>query len=248
MQVIATELPLFSEFGRLPKDASSWIAKLLDLNIVELRGQMTDCPERLSTGATLIISVEVFILHTAFNQISPSRDDDVPRHLWGEGLETVDEANLRQRKASLLKLFSVLGLRPEYGVDASKNAHIDMDLRDEALSSAKKGSKKKMTTEIVGDGEEIEVEEGDDISKNELDMIYKKHALIFASAMLLTFTRGRNRMTRRWQCLKPLRLSLSLCAAIKSKPFGGCTHSKLAKMITFDLPLCIHFGASAFSS
>ncbi len=59
---------IFVEFGRLPQDVSSWVAKLLDLGtftlynirgrlhvspgIVELRGKMTDCPERLSTGAS----------------------------------------------------------------------------------------------------------------------------------------------------------------------------------------------------
>jgi DNA repair protein RAD5 len=33
-------------------------------------------------------------------------------------------------------------------------------------------------TEIVGDGEEIEVDDGEDLSENDLDMIYKVRCLL----------------------------------------------------------------------
>ncbi|KAJ6601311.1 DNA repair protein RAD5 [Mycena vulgaris] len=159
------------EFGRLPQDVSSWMAKLLDLGIVEFRGKMMDCPEKLSTGATLIITADVYMLPTAFKPANVEADDK-PSVMFSEGVETLDEQTLRERKASILKLFDVLGLRPQAGANFVGRKS-DEQIHEEALKKMAQHKPKKVT-EIVGDGEEIEVEEGEELTENDLDMIYQK--------------------------------------------------------------------------
>ncbi|KAJ7103027.1 RAD5-like protein [Mycena belliarum] len=160
------------EFGRLPQDVSSWMAKLLDLGIVEFRGKMLDCPEKLSTGATLIVTADVYMLPGAFKPSNPDTDGNKATVMFSEGTETLDEQTLRERKASILKLFDVIGLRPHAGANfvGSKS---DEDIAEEALKKMASRKSKKVT-EIVGDDEEIEVEEEEELSENDLDMIYQK--------------------------------------------------------------------------
>jgi len=69
-------------------------------------------------------------------------------------------------------LFDVIGLKPQAG--ASINGRRAEDgLQEEVLKQlAKKKSKK--VTEVVGDGEEIEVDDAEDLSKNEIDAIYRR--------------------------------------------------------------------------
>ncbi|KAJ7070484.1 DNA repair protein RAD5 [Mycena amicta] len=159
------------EFGRLPEAISSWVARLLDLGIVEFRGQMIDCPDKLSTGCTLVISTSVYILPTAFQ---PSNIDtkERPPVMFSEGAETLDEQLLRERKASILKLFEELNIRPVAGANFSQRKS-DEQIRDEATKKMEQHKGKKIT-EVVGDGEEIEVEEGEELTDNDLAMIYQK--------------------------------------------------------------------------
>lgn len=132
---------------------------------------MMDCPEKLSTGATLIITADVYMLSAAFKP-SNSDADDGPTSMFSEGAETIDEQMLRERKASILKLFDVLGLRPQAGANFVGRKS-DEEIHEEAMKKMAQRKSKKVT-EIVGDGEEIEVEEGEELSANDLDMIYQK--------------------------------------------------------------------------
>ncbi|KAJ6520356.1 RAD5-like protein [Mycena sanguinolenta] len=159
------------EFGRLPQDVSSWLAKLLDLGIVEFRGKMMECPAKLSTGATLIVTADVYMLPTAFKP-SNFEADQKPTVMFSEGAETLDEQMLRERKASILKLFDVLNLRPQAGANFS-GSKTDEEIHEEAMKKIAQRKSKKVT-EIVGDGEEIEVDDGEELSENDLDTIYKK--------------------------------------------------------------------------
>jgi DNA repair protein RAD5 len=69
-------------------------------------------------------------------------------------------------------LFDVIGLKPQAGASV-EGRRADERLHEEALEQlAKKKSKK--VTEVVGDGEEIEVDDAEDLSKNEIDAIYKR--------------------------------------------------------------------------
>ncbi|KAJ3731911.1 DNA repair protein RAD5 [Lentinula guzmanii] len=161
------------EFGRLPQEVAWWTSKLLDLGIIELHGKMTDCPSKLSTGANLIVSVDVYLLRTAFIPVNTTGGDDRSRAMFGEGLETDEEKSLRERKSAILKLFEVVGLRPQAGVtDDRRKSEREVQENDSQRVQASRKLKKHV--EIVGDDEEIEVEDGEDLSKSDLDIIYKR--------------------------------------------------------------------------
>ncbi|KAG6846037.1 hypothetical protein H0H87_006401 [Tephrocybe sp. NHM501043] len=160
-----------TEFGRLPTDVSWWVSKLLDLGIVEFRGMMTDCPDKLTIGASLIVTIQVYILASAFKSPTILNTDDQPMTMFGEGQETLDEKTLRERKEAVLRLFDVIGLKPQAG--ANVRAPNDEAKIQETLSRIAKHKSKKVT-EIVGDNEEIEVDDAEDLSKNDIDAIYKR--------------------------------------------------------------------------
>lgn len=159
------------EFGRLPQDVSSWVAKLLDLGIVELRGKMTDCPERLSTGASLIVTIDVYMLPAAFVPVGRITSEDRSTLHFGEGSETQGELDLRERKSAILRMFDVLGLKPQAEA-IQRGGKREGELHQNV--PAQPGKQKVKAKEIVGDGEEVEVEEEESLSKNDLDMIYEK--------------------------------------------------------------------------
>ncbi|KAJ3518013.1 hypothetical protein NLJ89_g135 [Agrocybe chaxingu] len=163
------------EFGRLPTEVSWWIAKLLELDMVEMRGIMTDCPEKLTTGVSLIVTLHIYLLAGAFKPLTTSgKDEDHVSFGFNEGFETEDEVHLRERKNATVKLFDVLGLKPQTGA-RSKGKRPQGKIQEESL---KRRSGKKVK-EIVGDGEEIEVDDGEDLSNNDIDAIYTKQLPLF---------------------------------------------------------------------
>lgn len=149
---------------------------------------MIDCPEALYSGSDLIVSLSVYIRGSAFQSPNTS-SDDTRKVIFNEGQETLDEQTLRERKSSLLRLFDAVGLKPQSGNDFSKLQNGgDMELKEEAVKNMKQGNAEKSSktpkTEFVGDGEEVEVEDGEDLSDNELVMIYRKLAgLLFKHEM-----------------------------------------------------------------
>ncbi|KAI0095220.1 SNF2 family N-terminal domain-containing protein [Irpex rosettiformis] len=166
------------EFGRLPLDVATWVSRLLDLDIVDFRGStMIDCPPTLHSGAEVIVSLSVHLKAAAFMRHTISSSQQ-PRHMFNEGQETEAEQNLRQRKAALTHLFEVLDLHPiargsisrsVRGLNKEDLALLTKD--DRKFQKSAKGTK----TEIVGDGEEIEVEaDVEELSENQLNLIYRK--------------------------------------------------------------------------
>lgn len=85
-------------------------------------------------------------------------------------LLTLRYSSLRDRKNAILKLFDIIGLRPQAGA-AVKGKKSTVPIR--APKDAPPRVVKK-ATEIVGDGEEIEVEDAEELSKNDIDTIYSK--------------------------------------------------------------------------
>lgn len=164
---------------------------------MEFRGTMTDCPDRLTTGATLMVTLHVYVISTAFKPavVKPynAPAEDAAKIMFDEGRETQAEQSvisimtsvsllikvvnriLRERKNSILKLFDVVGLRPQSGANFSGRKS-EEQVQEEALKRIAQRKSKKVT-EIVGDGEEIEVEDSEDLSKNDLDMIYERQVL-----------------------------------------------------------------------
>ncbi|OSD03366.1 hypothetical protein PYCCODRAFT_1366011 [Trametes coccinea BRFM310] len=157
------------EFGRLPQDVASWVSRLLDLDIVEFKKcTMVDCPDKLVTGADLIISLSVYIKASAFK--APSfLTDDKAKVMFDEGQETEEEQVLRERKRSLISLFKRINLKPRKSSDFSEKKRLDKD--DLALLSQRPGTSKSLPAGSLGNAEEDE--EGD-ITEEQLNLIYKK--------------------------------------------------------------------------
>ncbi|KII93973.1 hypothetical protein PLICRDRAFT_122057 [Plicaturopsis crispa FD-325 SS-3] len=168
------------EFGRIPQDVAAWVSKLLDLGIIDFRGStMIDCPDVLHSGADLIISLSVYIRASAFQTPSTSASkDSKKRDMFSEGQETLDEQVLRERKTSLLRLFDVIGLKPRHDNKLGERSDkSESEIHANALKETNQqplDRRKPVKTEVVGDGEEIEVEEGEELDENELNLIYKR--------------------------------------------------------------------------
>ncbi|EMD42287.1 hypothetical protein CERSUDRAFT_79878 [Gelatoporia subvermispora B] len=166
------------EFGRLPQDVASWVSKLIDLDIVDFRGStVIECSNTLHSGADIIVSLSIYIKASAF-QLPSITAAEKPASMFDEGQETEAEQMLRERKSSLLHLFKVLGLKPNQGTSFAPKDRGNLDQKDLELLAQRPGMPKRKSavkTEIVGDGEEIEVEGADDeLSENQLSLIYKK--------------------------------------------------------------------------
>lgn len=166
-----------AEFARLPQEVSTWVAKLLDLDIVEFKGStVVDCPPSLHSGASLIVSLSIYLKASAFKSPSTSAVNDQARSMFNEGQETADEQILRERKNSLIHLFDILSLKPINRGKPQKGkkkqlSQEDLRLLTQKANKAKQGSH----TEIVGDGEEIVVEaDEEELSDNQLNLIYRK--------------------------------------------------------------------------
>lgn len=138
---------------------------------------MVECPEKLHTGADLMISLSIYLKPSAFKRQKVAFEEQ-QRSMFDEGQETAEEQMLRERKSSLLRLFKTLGLKPRRDDTVVGNSRDRMAIK-ETLQKRPRDPKPASTatkTEIVGDGEEVEVnEEGDDLSENELNFIYKKY-------------------------------------------------------------------------
>jgi DNA repair protein RAD5 len=138
---------------------------------------MIDCPEVLHSGADLIVSLSVYIRISAFqpSNFSHPSVEDAHQVIFNGGQETYDEQALRERKTSLLRLFDAVGLKPRSGNDFTKKKS-DAELREEIRKRmAQRDGNNSKKTEIVGDGEEVVTDDGEELSDNELSMIYKRY-------------------------------------------------------------------------
>ena len=123
----------------------------------------------------MIVSLSVYISPSAFKSVNASDASIQPKVMFGQGKETEDEQSLRERKTALLTLFDAVNLRPRAGARALSNDQgPGGDERQSGKPAQKPAGTKKTRTEIVGDGEEIEVEEGEELSDNQLDQIYRR--------------------------------------------------------------------------
>lgn len=78
-------------------------------------------------------------------------------------LTVAHDSSLRERKNAVVKLLEIVGLKPQAGAD----------LQEEDLKVTPKRPIKKVK-EIVGDGEEIELEDAEILSDNDIGAIYQK--------------------------------------------------------------------------
>jgi len=60
--------------------------------MVEIQGILTDCPERLTTGVGLMVTIRIYLLAGAFRPLkSCNMRDDTIQFGFQEGLETDEE-------------------------------------------------------------------------------------------------------------------------------------------------------------
>jgi hypothetical protein len=97
-------------------------------------------------------------------------------------------------------MFDVLGLKPQAGVNFKGPKQKESVTHEALKKMAPRPAKKKK--EVVGDGEEIEVDENDEevLSTNDINSIYKKSELPFSSLVYLSDSRNleRSTTTRPW--------------------------------------------------
>lgn len=161
--------------------------------IIEFRGStVVDVPPNLKTGLDIVVSLSAYVLAKAFKSSNVRKDsNDHKRPMLDEGAETADEQELRERKQALLKLFDAVNLRPVRGsgVLGKKN---DAELsQDDILKMAEvstqlptpKPKPQSVRKEIVGDGEEVEVDPGEDLDEGQLTMIYNRYIDISLSLL-----------------------------------------------------------------
>ena len=151
--------------------------------IIEFRGStVVDVPPNLKTGLDIVVSLSVYILAKAFKPPNTRQEADRKKPMFDEGAETVEEQELRERKQALLKLFDVVNLRPVRGSGVlGKKKDVELG-HDEVLKMAEVLTQSQnplprsegVRKEIVGDGEEVEVEPGEDLNDNQLAMIYNR--------------------------------------------------------------------------
>lgn len=151
--------------------------------IIEFRGSaVVDVPPDLKTGLDIVVSLSVYILEKAFKSPNTRQEVDHKRPMFDEGAETAEEQQLRERKQALLKLFEAVNLRPVRGSGVlGKKKDVELS-HDEVLKMAEVLTQSQtpppkpqgVRKEIVGDGEEVEVEPGEDLDQNQLAMIYNR--------------------------------------------------------------------------
>lgn len=128
----------------------------------------------------MIVSLRVYLKTSAFKSPKPPDEENVPKSIFNEGQETLSEQVLRERKSALINLFEVLGVKPtrldrNFATKGNDLIHTDLDMLTRQERKAG-GLKQKSKMEIVGDGEEVEVEDDEEqLDENELNLIYKKY-------------------------------------------------------------------------
>lgn len=151
-----------------------------------------DCPDRLTTGVSVILSVEVYLLQAAFQPIKVDKKEKEDSTYAREGAESIEEVVLRERKNAVVQLFEMVSLRPHAGVNAKGRKS-----EKEILKQVERSATMTKTKEIVGDGEEIEVDDSEQLADGDLEMIYKK--LVFCYPPISRFLLADRWILRRAQ-------------------------------------------------
>lgn len=187
--------------------------------LIDFRGGIVvDVPQDLKTGLDIVVSLSVYILSKAFKSPGTRKDsNDRKKPMFDEGAETAEEEELRLRKQALLKLFDTLNLRPVRGngVLGKKNTEMSheevLKIADASTQQETPPKPRGLRKEIVGDGEEVEVDPGEDLNENQLAVIYNRWVDISGQTSLhfpdrnLPVTLGLSCTTKPWLRWSPLK-------------------------------------------
>jgi len=173
------------QIGRVPVDVGAWVSVLMDTDMAWFTGTVIDAPSTLRMGNTILVSLRVYITPAAFTKPVFTNSVGGMQTNFIEGAESVDEGILREKKTSLLRLFSTLSLRPRQGAlnpDVDQIQSLARATKEDSGLSGKvkgKGVSRVVKTELIGEGEdaeevEVEGDEEEVLSTNQLDFIYQK--------------------------------------------------------------------------
>ncbi|BGP39099.1 DNA helicase rad5 [Rhodotorula kratochvilovae] len=158
------------EVGRISRDDSAWLAKLLDHDLLQVTGYCVACPEKFRSGDDMQLSLTVSLAKTAFTDPNTSAPEPVSHLTSVNGKkgflddlrETDREKLLRERKKALNTLFDKADLQP-YVEDGS--APTGTQSKRAMLSRMEKGKGK------GGSGSE---DEEDEMNEIQLNLVYSK--------------------------------------------------------------------------
>lgn len=78
-------------------------------SLVHLSGNVIDCPQTLTTGCTILLSIKVYLTRNAFENFGRQQRDE-HFSFWQDQRETAVEEAMRLRKDSLRSLFGALSV------------------------------------------------------------------------------------------------------------------------------------------
>lgn len=178
------------EIGRVPKEVSQWMSKVIDNGAARFEGIVVDCPDSLTVGCDILLEIRAYILRSAFSS-SPANGqlsfnsrsrEEASSSAWGaETAETEEEKKIRERKASLLRLFRACTLH------ASKTSSLLKKNRDEietddfnspVRTTPMKGNSpapiQNGTKPSSREGTPPEADDGTEVTENQLDSVYNR--------------------------------------------------------------------------
>ncbi len=146
------------------------LSLIVGVDIVEFKNcTMVECPQKLSTGADLILSLSVYMKPSAFKPPKLSSDDKA-KVMFNEGHETEAEQILRERKRALVNLFKKIHLKPRKGNDKRPGSKLEQ--QDLELLTQRPGVTKPTQGGSAGNGDDDDGE--GDITEEQIDLIFKK--------------------------------------------------------------------------
>lgn len=168
------------DFGQSQRSLPGvFMLNVLFSGIISFKGStMVDCPEKLYSGADLLVSLSFHMLPGAFKRYNPDPDNAGLDKTWyNEGTETNEEIVLRNRKESLQQLFEKLGLTPRM----TANSTYDKENIPPEGSQPPRESSSGYTKKGLSDRNELQPKEEEDaeddaenLNQDDLDVIYRR--------------------------------------------------------------------------
>ncbi|KPV77426.1 uncharacterized protein RHOBADRAFT_51281 [Rhodotorula graminis WP1] len=159
------------EVGRISRDDSAWLAKLLDHDLLDVKGYCVACRDNFRSGDDMQLSLSISLAKSAFtdpNTAAPEPVSHLTSVVGKKGFlddlrETDREKLLRERKKALNTLFDKADLQP-YVEDGS--APTGTQSKRAMLSRMEKGKGKA--------GPSGSEDEEDEMNEIQLNLVYSK--------------------------------------------------------------------------
>ncbi|GAA6012072.1 hypothetical protein JCM10207_005118 [Rhodosporidiobolus poonsookiae] len=181
------------EVGRIAKEDSSWLAKLMDLELLDVGGYCVHCNPKFRSGEDISLSLTISLRRTAFINPNSSRpstsstssaaatgadkdastsDAKTKKAFHDSLLETSREKTLRERKRALNTLFDKADLQPVLEADEPSSADAGKGKPSASQSQSKRAMLSRLERSRAGAGGEDEEE--DEMSEIQLNLVYSK--------------------------------------------------------------------------